>query len=149
VRRASPSSPRSSSRDLVRHRSYRMIPGVRGRLISVAFAQTELALLPGIDPLPRHVARDVEVWSSHREAAFGPASSIRAVTDGVVLPLLTVLGFGIGARVDRVDHVRFDATWSGRSVATVVVVGWEQSLNSARRISILNAIAADARWCLC
>ena len=61
-----------------------MLAGIRGRLVTSSFALTGLPAIPGAGIVPDSVIRDVEAWSAKREASFGPASSIRAVTDGVV-----------------------------------------------------------------
>ena len=126
-----------------------MLPGVRGGLITASFAQTELPALPGAGTPPDRVVSDIEAWSAHREASFGPASGIRAISDGVVIPLLKILGFTIGRRVDRDDHACLEATWRASPLVPVAIVGWDQSLDAAWRASIFNAIRCDARWCFC
>ena len=113
-----------------------MVPGVGGGLITASFAQTGLPALPGAGSPPESVVGDIEAWSAHREASFGPASGIRAVTDGVVVPLLKILGFSIGRRVDRDDYACLETTRRGLPLVPVAIVGWDQSLDAAWRASI-------------
>lgn len=126
-----------------------MLAGVGGRLITASFAQSELPSIPGAGTPPDTVIREIEKWSAHREASFGPASSLRALTDGVLVPLLKILGFAIGGRTERADCVRLETSWRGVPSAPVVIVGWDQSLDAVWRTSVLDAIRSDARWCLC
>jgi hypothetical protein len=126
-----------------------MLLGVGGGLITASFAQTELPSLPGSALPPNTIVRDIEAWSARRETSFGPASGIRAITDGVVIPLLKILGFTVGRRVDRDDEARLETSWRGIPLMPVTVTGWNQSLDAAWRASILDAIRSDARWCFC
>ena len=126
-----------------------MLAGISGRLITSSFAVTELPAIPGAGNLPESVVRDVERWSAKREASFGPASSIRAVTDGIVIPLLNILGFAISRRADRDESTRIETSWRGVASVPVVVVGWDHALDAAWRTSVLDAIRSDARWCFC
>jgi len=79
-----------------------MIAGVRGRLITGAFAATELPAIAAPAVPPRETLRALHEWSARREAAFGPASGVRAIADGIAVPLLKILGFTIIRRHD--DH---------------------------------------------
>src|SRR4029077_13014571 len=72
-----------------------MIAGVRGRLITASFAGTELPAITGNCVAPPDTVRALEEWSTRRDAAFGPASSVRAIADGIALPLLKILGFTV------------------------------------------------------
>jgi hypothetical protein len=126
-----------------------MLAGISGRLITSSFALTGLPAIPGAGMVPDNVARDVEAWSAQREASFGPASSIRALTDGVVIPLLNILGFTTGRRIDREESTCLETGWCGIALVPVVVVGWDHQLDAAWRTSVLDAIRSDARWCFC
>ena len=59
-----------------------MIAGVRGRLITTSFAETQLADLCNHETPAAHEIRAIEMWAARRETTFGSASSIRAITDG-------------------------------------------------------------------
>ena len=126
-----------------------MLPGVRGRLITASFALTGLPAIAGAGTPPDGVIRDIEVWSSHREASFGPASGIRAIVDGVAIPLLKILGFTISRRVDCDHYARIETSWRGVASVPVIIVGWDQSLDATWRASVFDAIRGDARWCFC
>ncbi len=126
-----------------------MITGIRGRLIAASFAQTELPAIPGVSAPPDTVIRGIEQWAFRREALFGPASSIRAIVDGVVIPLLTILGFTVARRVDHHEYARLETSWRGVASVPVAVVGWDGSLDAAWRDAVLDAIRSDARWCFC
>ena len=75
-----------------------MAAGVRGRLVSAAFADTTLASLPGAEAPPAAVIHDLEAWIDRRDASLGPASSVRAIADGAVIPLLKILGYAVERR---------------------------------------------------
>jgi hypothetical protein len=125
-----------------------VVPGVSGRLVSASFASTALRELSGIHDVPADV-RDVLLrWDRARQATLGPASSVRAVADVAVVPLLNVLGFRIGARRDT--EGRSDLIAEGpQSRIAAIVTGWGDSLDAAWRTTIHSGIATDARWCLC
>jgi len=126
-----------------------MMPGVRGRLISPSFAVTQLPEVAGAGTPPERFVREIETWSERRDDSFGPTSSVRAVTDGVVIPLLRILGLSPTRRVDREASTLVETAWCGAPSIPVVVVGWGESLDAAWRTSVLDAIRLDARWCVC
>jgi hypothetical protein len=125
-----------------------MIAGVSGRLISASFAESELPDIAGHSTPPLDARRAIDAWSAHREAAFGPASSVRAITDGIAIPLLKILGFTVTRRVDGDGSARLETRRRGFRVVPVTVLGWDASLDSAWRDSVLDAIRADERWTL-
>ena len=75
-----------------------MIAGVSGRLLTASFIETELDALAGHAIPPHDVIRALEEWSTRREATFGPASSVRSIADGIALPLLKLLGYGVATQ---------------------------------------------------
>ena len=125
-----------------------MIPGVSGRLISTSFATSVLPELVGVERPPAHTQRAFVRWDAAREAALGPASSVRGVADVAVAPLLQLLGFRIAARRDSPDRCELMAEGS-QATLPVIVTGWGESLDLAWRDTLRSGIAADARWCLC
>jgi hypothetical protein len=125
-----------------------MIAGVRGRLISASFAQTELQMLPGAAAAPPAIVRALDVWSDRRQATLGPASSLRAISDVAVIPLLRTLGFDITRRIDQGVRTVIHAA-SPSPAVPVVVVAWNEPLDGAWREVVLDGIRVDARWCMC
>src|SRR5215470_6600387 len=123
-----------------------MIAGVRGRLITGAFAATELPAIAGTSVPAREALRALHEWSARREAAFGPASGVRAVADGIAIPLLKILGFTIIRRQDDKGCARLEAGWRGRPLVPVLIAGWDDPLDGIWRHSILDAVRADERW---
>jgi len=123
-----------------------MIAGVRGRLITGAFATTELPAIAGASAPPRETLRELHAWSIRREAAFGPASGVRAIADGIAIPLLKILGFTISRRHDDQGCARLEAGWRGRPLLAVAVAGWDEPLDRIWRHSILDAVRVDERW---
>ena len=105
-----------------------MIPGVRGGLISSAFARDVLPTMPESVGVPRPVASALASWSQRIEGTLGLTSSVRAIADVAVLPLLDLLGFIVERRIDEreqcVLHVRADATQ-----LVVIVSGWSEPLD--------------------
>ena len=123
-----------------------MIAGIRGRLITISFAETELPAIAGDRTPPRDTLRAIDEWSARRDAAFGAASSVRSITDGIAIPLLKILGFTVSRRADGNDCARLEAGCRGAPLAPVTVFGWDHPLDAAWRESILDAVRADERW---
>ena len=123
-----------------------MIAGVRGRLITASFAATELPAIPGSSTPPRETLRALHEWATRREAMFGPASGVRAVADGIAIPLLKLLGFTIMRRQDDKGYARLEAGWRGMPLVPVMIAGWDDPLDGIWRHSILDAVRADERW---
>lgn len=123
------------------------LAGIRGRLISAAFGEAQLGS-GGYDAVPSPIARGLDVWSERCQANLGPASSVRAITDGAVIPLLRILGYDIGRRTDSGSLVLLDAT-AGRSTIPVAVTGWGGSLGELWRGVVLDGIRSDGRWGFC
>jgi hypothetical protein len=126
-----------------------MVAGMRGPLISATFAQTGLRALPGAATPPTDVRRALDVWSDRREAALGPASSVRAIADAAVVPLLKLLGFAASDRNDGPDWATLRASFSSGVVVPVHVVPWNEPLDRTWRKLVLDGIWTDARWCFC
>ena len=125
-----------------------MIGGLRGRLVSVSFAQDEWHTLPRAERPPGDVVRQLEQWGTRRDRGFGPTSSARAIADGLVVPLLSLLGLQVLRRVDAGSDVRLTALANGTPIP-FVVCAWSDDLGRAWRGLVLDGIAADARWCVC
>ncbi len=119
--------------------------GVRGRLITTSFARDVLPDLPGATSGPSSFHHAFAVWSERYDPVIGPASSVRAIADVVVAPLLEILGYTVATRTDGASNC-----WIQTSDGVgVVIVGWNELLGRVWRSSVLHAISADARWCLC
>jgi hypothetical protein len=125
-----------------------MIPGVRGSLVTSAFARDVLPSLDGTPPVPRDFSTALARWSDRWEASLGPSSSVRAITDAVVVPLLTLLGLVVDRRSDSADVCVLRAT-GGSSPLVVVIAGWATPLARVWRASVVRSVAADGRWSLC
>jgi len=126
-----------------------MIAGVRGRLISATFAATELHTLPGAAEPPAAVVHALDAWSDRRESTLGPASSIRSIADAGVIPLLKILGFEIGRRIDDGTRTVLEALGSSGAAMPVVIVPWQEPLDRGWRALVLEGVRTDARWCGC
>lgn len=127
-----------------------MIAGVRGRLITATFAETRLHTLPGAAAPAAATVRAIDAWSDRRDASLGPASSIRAITDAVVIPLLKILGFEVTRRLDQDARSVVDATsLSHGTCVPVVIVNWSEPLDRAWRGVVLDGVRIDSRWCFC
>ena len=126
-----------------------MITGVRGRLISATFAQTELRSLPGATPPPPEFIAALEGWAQRWASAMGPSASLRAIGRRHRHPAAQA------ARLrDRAPHrsttPHILGAVAGR-VATlpVVIVPWNEPLDHTWREAVRDAIVADAKWCIC
>jgi hypothetical protein len=125
-----------------------MIPGVRGGLISGAFARDVLSSMPESVPVPQAIASALASWSLRIESTLGSASSIRAITDVGALPLVNLLGLSLERRVDERDTCLMYVA-AGPTRLAVIVARWGEPLERVWRSSVIRAIAGDVRWCLC
>ena len=126
----------------------RSVPGIRGRLISSSYAGDGVQNLDGAEAAPPAVRRAIEDWWRRCEASLGPASSVRAVADVGVVPLLRLLGFSITRRRD--EELRCVLQLAGGTATVIAVtVPWGASLSGVRLWATAEAIASDAQWCLC
>jgi hypothetical protein len=126
-----------------------MIPGVRGRLLTASFIRDVLPTLPGVSPPPPAWSRRLADWSKQIESTLGSASSVRAVTDVALLPLIGLLGLALVRRTDNAGHSYLELTAGEQFGVTGVSAAWGAPLDHLWRPSIVGAIAADAHWCLC
>ena len=126
-----------------------MITGVRGRLISATFAQTELRSLPGATLPPPEFIAALEGWSQRWASTMGPSASLRAMGDAIVIPLLKLLGYEIRGRIDRPLHTVLGAVTARATTLPVVIVPWNEPLDHTWRGAVRDAIVADAKWCIC
>ncbi len=124
-------------------------PAFRGRLIGESFARDVLPGLSGAALAPPDVCRQLEAWFQRSERTMGPAASIRAITDVIVVPLLEILGLMPADREDTAAECVLRVTVDRLRVATAIVVGWGESPDRAWRTAILRAVSQDQRWCLC
>jgi hypothetical protein len=121
-----------------------MIQGVRGRLVTASFARAVLPTLPGAGAVPSRVSRELEAWYARVDASLGPASSVRAICETALTPLLRLLGFTV------TPDVNGDAAWLRTSAnVTGLCVAWGEPLSRAWRAVVRNAIRDDVRWCVC
>ena len=77
-----------------------MIPGVYGRLLTTSFIRDVLPTLPGVSAPPQAWARRLAVCAQRIESTLGSASSVRAITDVALLPLVDLLGLKVARRID-------------------------------------------------
>jgi hypothetical protein len=125
-----------------------MIPGVRGGLVSGAFARDVLPDMPEAVAVPARIETALVSWSLRIDDALGIASSVRTVADIAAVPLLDVLGLAIERRID--DAARCVLQVRANATRIVVIVSeWGEPLERTWRSSVIHAIAGDARWCLC
>ena len=124
-----------------------MIAGIRGRLVTASFARDMLETVRGVEPLPPRVAREIEAWHQRCDATLGPASSVRAICETALAPLLRLLGFTV------LPDIRADVAWlrmsGSASNAMGMAVGWNEPLARAWRSAVVHAVAGDVRWCFC
>src|SRR5688572_26168396 len=114
-----------------------MPAGVRGRLISASFLDTELAALDGVGDVPAPSRRALASWSDRLEAIAGPASSVRSLADGVVVPLLKILGYHAIGFVGLADSAALlEACGRNGLRVPVVVVPWGEPLDGAWRAAV-------------
>lgn len=126
-----------------------MTPGHRGRLVTASFVRDRLAELPGAEQMPAAVVRRLEAWSQRYEDLLGPASSVRAIADIALIPLLDILGLTVRARHDRPAACRLYLNTGTLAAATALAVAWDEPLSRSWRSAVREAIGTDGRWCFC
>jgi len=126
-----------------------MIPGVYGRLLTASFIRDVLPTLRGVSKPPPTWARQLADYSRRIESTLGSASSVRAITEVALLPVLDLLGLTVVRRLDEEGISCIAFTAGGHYGLTAIAAGWAEPLERVWRTSIMGAIAADARWCLC
>ena len=126
-----------------------MIPGVRGRLVTASFARDVLPTLAGFADVPAHVSTQLRTWAARLEATLGPASSVRAIADTAVVPLLELLGFAHVGRYESATASALRLHAGGDTHVSGVVTEWSAPLDGGWRSAVSSAIGADARWCFC
>jgi len=126
-----------------------MIPGVRGRLVTASFARDGLPAMTGFVTVPPHVSAQLRAWAARVDATLGPVSSVRAIADVAVVPLLDVLGFTTDGRNDLGSASTLRLIANRDTVVSCLVVGWSEPLDRGWRAAVSDAIAVDARWGFC
>jgi len=126
-----------------------MIAGLRGRLVSAGFASSELPRMPGACAAPSTVVAALDRWADRRAAALGPAASVRAIADVALVPLLRILGYEIGQRVDRGEVTTLEARCPAGFTIPALAVPWSSPLDRLWRDVVLDGVRADSRWCFC
>jgi hypothetical protein len=126
-----------------------MIAGVRGRLLTASFIRDVFPALPGAGPPPPAWDRKLATWSKQVESTLGTASSVRAITDLALLPLVDLLGLTVVQRRDNDGVSCLELIAGGQSSVIGLTTAWGEPLERVWRSSIAGAIATDARWCLC
>ena len=126
-----------------------MIPGVHGRLITASFIRDVLPALRGSSGPPPSWNRRLADCSRRIESTLGSASSVRAVTDVALLPLVDLLGLVVVRRIDRPDTSCLELAAGPRAGVVAVSAGWGAPLERVWRAAVVGAIATDARWCFC
>ena len=126
-----------------------MIPGVHGRLLSSAFIRDALPSLPGAAELPHGVSRSLAQWYGRIESTLGAASSVRAIADVAVIPLVELLGLTVAHRTDKDEACWLRLTAGHGSALVAIVTPWGERLDRVWRSTVVEAIGADARWCVC
>ena len=125
-----------------------MIPGVRGRLITASYVRDLLPDAASESPPPAF-GRAIDSWWERVDDTLGPASSVRAIADSAVVPLLRLLDLSISSRTEITGGCLLQTRWSDQPGPQVLVVGWNQPLTPAWRTAVLGAIAIDCRWSFC
>ncbi len=126
-----------------------MIPGVYGRLLTASFIRDVFPTLPGISSPPAAWSRRLRDCAQRIDTTLGAASSVRAITDVALLPIVDLLGLQMVRRVDEDGLCRLDLSAGHQSCVTAIGVSWGEPLERAWKVAVLGAVGADARWCLC
>ncbi len=123
-----------------------MLPGVDGRLLSIAFLERRLAAegsLESIEPL----RRDLIEWRG-RAATIGPASPTRTQLQSSAAPFFAALGFESPSAVQTAGpSLAATLRSNGRPVA-LLVAPWGEAFDPLWRLAVIEAGRRGARWSL-
>ncbi len=126
-----------------------MIPGVHGRLLTASFIRDRLRTLPGVTAPPPAWTRRLAEYTRRIESTLGAASSVRAITEVALLPLVDLLGLEVARHAEVNGSTRLELVAGAHSGLIALTTGWGEPLDRLWRSSVVEAINADARWCLC
>ncbi|HKE83828.1 MAG TPA: N-6 DNA methylase [Vicinamibacterales bacterium] len=126
-----------------------MIPGVRGRLITASFARDVLPSMPGFASPPSSMSPRLGRWAVRLEASLGTTSSVRAIADVALMPLLDLLGLFTVQRIESEHTCALRLTAGGSVCLSALTIGWGEPIDRMWRPVVKDAIGSDARWCLC
>ncbi len=135
-----------------------MLPGISGSLVTTTYAREALfSAFEGRlgEASMRHGLRAIAKCARDADRRIGPASSVRAVLDVAILPLVAALGYD----VDRMEPLRapgFIGVLSsatavrrdGAPVAVVLALPWGAPLDSHRRVAIAETPRRGTSWAL-
>jgi hypothetical protein len=124
-----------------------MIPGVRGGLISSAFARDVLPAMPESVAVPRPIASALASWSQRVEDTLGLTSSVRAIADVAVLPLLELLGLIVERRIDDANSASFMSAPARLGQSSLSGNGVSHSIGSGDRRSSTPLLGMCAGVC--
>jgi hypothetical protein len=138
-----------------------MLPGVSGHLISESFLESQLiesgmAHTGDVNQAEaKRLRRRLTAWR-RRSRWLGPASSVGAMLEIAVAPLVEMLGFGLPANIaDPIGNVIGNigapplggCMRSGSQPIALVVVPWGERLDPFWRTAVTLAMRHAARWC--
>src|SRR5262247_2125974 len=126
-----------------------MIPGVRGRLITASFARDVLPSMPGFASPPSSMSPRLGRWAVRLEASLGTTSSVRAIADVALAPLLDLLGLIGVQRIESEHSCALRLTAGGSACLSALTIGWGEPIDRMWRSVVTDGIGSDARWCLC
>ena len=105
--------------------------------------------LPGISAPPPSWNRRLADYSQRIESTLGVASSVRAITDVAVLPLVELLGLTVVRRIDGDGTTCLELAAGEQSASGDVAAGWGEPLERVWRSRWSARSRTDVRWCLC
>lgn len=126
-----------------------MIAGVYGRLLTASFIRDVFGTVAGISAPPQAWRRRLADCARRIEASLGAASSVRAITDVALMPIVDLLGLTLVRRIDGDDSCQLELAAGDQSGPIAIAASWGKPLERVWRAAVFGAVGADARWCLC
>lgn len=123
-----------------------MLPGVDGRLLSIAFLERRLAAegsVESIEPLQRHLVD----WRA-RAAAIGPASPPRTLLQSGAVPFFAALGFEPPSAIQAAGPALAATLRSNCRPIALIVAPWGEAFDPLWRLAVIEAGRRGARWSL-
>lgn len=127
-----------------------MLHGIGGTLLSSSFLAERLqaALQGGNGRGASRFPMHLRSWWCRVRQAVGPATSVRALIDAALRPLLMPLGVDV-ARATRLSDEIWRAELRAADVCLPgVITPWGRPLEATWRAAALLGLASRSRWCL-
>jgi Eco57I restriction-modification methylase len=124
-----------------------MLPGFAGHLLSEEFLESLPSSGAWFAGRGEQARRRLTAWR-RRCLDLGPVSSLRAMFDAGVCPLVAALGFEPPLDLHHVDGVLAATLRRASHRAALLTIGWGHPIDPVWRAAVTESLSRSAPWCL-